>query len=186
MAWTSHTFAYGSVLTSTKMTQNFDNFTALAQGLTGAPALVGLRSVYYSTGAVATGGTIIPDDDTIPQNTEGDQYMSLSYTPALATSYLIITVFVNLTNSSLVTLTAALFRDSTADSIGTASLIQNADWHSVIAFSVKVPSNAASSTTFTVRAGGAASGTTTFNGQASARKYGGALVSSIEILEVAA
>lgn len=40
MAWTSLTFAFGSLLTSTKMTQMQDNFEAVAQGLSGAPALV--------------------------------------------------------------------------------------------------------------------------------------------------
>lgn len=40
MAWTSLTYAFESVLTSAKMTQNQDNFTALAQGLSGAPAIL--------------------------------------------------------------------------------------------------------------------------------------------------
>jgi hypothetical protein len=39
MAWTTITYSFGSVLTSTKMTQTQDNFTALAQGLTGAPKI---------------------------------------------------------------------------------------------------------------------------------------------------
>ena len=39
MAWTTLTYAYGSTLTSTKMTQNQDNFTAVAQGLSGAPKI---------------------------------------------------------------------------------------------------------------------------------------------------
>lgn len=39
MAWTNLVYAYASVLTSAKMTQNQDNFTALAQGLSGAPAI---------------------------------------------------------------------------------------------------------------------------------------------------
>jgi hypothetical protein len=39
MAWTALTFAYGSKLTSTKMTQLFDNFTAFANKDSGAPVL---------------------------------------------------------------------------------------------------------------------------------------------------
>jgi hypothetical protein len=62
MAWTSVTFSYGSVLTSTKMTQVQDNFTAVAQGLSGAPSIltaaIGTAAV---TGAklatTLTGGT---------------------------------------------------------------------------------------------------------------------------------
>lgn len=39
MAWTSLSYAFGSLLTSTKMTQLYDNITALANGDTGAPAI---------------------------------------------------------------------------------------------------------------------------------------------------
>lgn len=37
MVWTALTFAFGSVLTSTKMTQLYDNITAQANGDSGAP-----------------------------------------------------------------------------------------------------------------------------------------------------
>lgn len=40
MSWTALTYAFNSVLTSAKMTQNQANFTALAQGLSGAPAIL--------------------------------------------------------------------------------------------------------------------------------------------------
>jgi len=40
MTWTSLSFAYGSVLTSTKMTQLYDNLTALAKGHSGAPSII--------------------------------------------------------------------------------------------------------------------------------------------------
>jgi hypothetical protein len=40
-----------------------------------------LQVVNTTTGAVATGTTVMPFDDTIPQSGEGDQYMSLAITP---------------------------------------------------------------------------------------------------------
>lgn len=39
MAWTALTYAFESVLTSAKMTQNQDNFTAIAQANSGAPVV---------------------------------------------------------------------------------------------------------------------------------------------------
>src|SRR3990167_3046557 len=39
MTWTVLSYPFGSKLTSTKMTQNQDNFTALARGDSGAPSL---------------------------------------------------------------------------------------------------------------------------------------------------
>jgi len=40
--------------------------------------------VVFETGAVATGTTAMPSGDTIPTNAQGDQYMSLAYTPTNA------------------------------------------------------------------------------------------------------
>lgn len=40
MAWTNLTYAFESVLTSAKQTQLYDNLTAMAQGLTGAPKIL--------------------------------------------------------------------------------------------------------------------------------------------------
>ena len=39
MTWTNLSFAFGSLLTSTKMTQLYDNLTALANGDSGAPKI---------------------------------------------------------------------------------------------------------------------------------------------------
>lgn len=52
MAWTNLSFSYGSKLTSTQMTQMFDNFAALAAGSSGAPALV-VAEANISAAAVA-------------------------------------------------------------------------------------------------------------------------------------
>lgn len=52
MAWTALTFAYGSLLTSTKMTQLFDNFQAFADKDSGAPVLA---NDYIIAAMIATG-----------------------------------------------------------------------------------------------------------------------------------
>ncbi len=57
---------------------------------------VGVQQVVVTqTGAVASGTTVIPYDDTIPQNTEGDEYITRSITPKSATSKLVIDVVFN-------------------------------------------------------------------------------------------
>lgn len=58
MAWTTLSFAFGSVLTSTKMTQLQDNFTALATGLSGAPTISrpALKSTTSSGSVVVNSG----------------------------------------------------------------------------------------------------------------------------------
>lgn len=138
------------------------------------------------TGAVATGTTVIPFDDTIPQNTEGDQYMSLSITPKSATSQLKIDViWCGSHNSGVTTLTVALFQDSTANALAaTFNTIGGTNYLTVLPLSYVMTSGTTSATTFKVRAGGSAAGTTTFNGQNTARAYGGKLASCIVITEI--
>ncbi len=53
MAWTALSFAFGSKLTSLKMTQLFDNLTALANGDSGAPNVV-QAGLSTATGEVST------------------------------------------------------------------------------------------------------------------------------------
>ena len=47
MAWTTLTFAFSSLLTSTKMTQLQDNFTAVAQRLSGAPVVTDAKGASW-------------------------------------------------------------------------------------------------------------------------------------------
>ena len=144
-----------------------------------------LQVVNYQTGAVATGTTAIPFDDTIPQNTEGDEYMSLAITPKSATSKLLIQVTVQATCSVLSWVNAALFQDSTANALAAAFGFTDAaaSGHAV-EFTHYMTSGTTSSTTFKVRAGVNVAGTITFNGQYAVRKFGGVLASSITITEV--
>jgi len=145
-----------------------------------------LQMVSTQTGAVATGTTTVPADDTIPQNTEGDQYMSLAVTPQSATSKLIIRVTVNwslstLGNSAII----ALFQDSTANALATVAQTQYvAGSVNTTTFTHVMTSGTTSATTFKVRAGPVAAGTLTFNGQAAGRFFGGTYASGITIEEV--
>jgi hypothetical protein len=145
-----------------------------------------LQVVHYDNGASATGTTQITFDDTIPQNNEGDQFMSLAITPLSATSTLVIDVTYFASNGSSDWTTGALFRDSTASAIGAmSSYYDTGGTGHPTTFSVKAPSNATTATTFTVRIGGSTGGTITFNGQGGTRKLGGVMSSSIRITEIA-
>lgn len=140
-----------------------------------------------ATGALATGTTTIPFDDTIPQNTEGDQYLSKAYTPASVANVLRLTAHLQLTYSIPAWVTAALFQDSVASALvavmayvdlGTGGLWYRLE-HEMLAGTV-------ASTTFKARAGGNAAGTTNFNGQGGARIYGGVMNSFLTVEEIMA
>jgi len=147
-----------------------------------------VQIVNTQTGAVATGTTTIPIDDTIPQNTEGDQYLSLSITPKNTNNILVINIVINLANDNSTTywLVAALFQDTTANALAVANVGKTGSYENNVAktikFSYYMIAGTTSSTTFKVR-GGSSAGTTTFNGSGGARMFGGVFLSSITITE---
>jgi len=144
-----------------------------------------IQMVNTQTGTVATGSGTIPADNTIPQNTEGDQYMSLAITPTSASSILLIDIFAVAALANDTTLSAALFQDSTANALAsTISLIGGASGKVYsFGFRHKMTAGTTSATTFKVRIGGNAGGTT-FNGRNSGLDtHGGTLASSITITE---
>lgn len=145
-----------------------------------------IQVVKTQTGEVATGTTAIPQNDTIPQIGEGDEYMTVAITPTSSTNKLEIAVVVHITNSNAAQwLVAALFKDAVGDALAVAFIIaQNAGTLGNIKFTHSMTAGTTSSITFRVRCGGQTGATTTFNGAATARYYGGKIASSIIVKEI--
>ena len=144
-----------------------------------------LQVVNTQTGAVSTGTTTMPNDDTIPQNTEGDEYMTLAITPNATSNILKIQIVIHIAHTAVLPVSAALFQDSTAGALAASSLVSdNANQMYHLSFTHWMTAGTTSATTFKVRAGGNGAGTTTFNGASGARRYGGVLASSITITEI--
>lgn len=144
-----------------------------------------LQIVGNQTGAVATGTTQIPWDDTIPQNTEGDQYLTQAITPRSAVSKLKIDVILSIGNATVNQGTVALFQDSTASALAAVPVyLGTTSGQTFVSLTHYMTSGSTSSTTFNVRAGFQGAGTTTINGQGGARKFGGVAASSITITEI--
>jgi hypothetical protein len=146
-----------------------------------------VQVVNTETGAAATGTTILPYDDTIPQNDEGVEVMTRAITPTHASNTLIIRVDVCASHSvANEHLQAALFKDSTAAALAcmsteTSNLTSRMEY---IGFTHKMTAGGTSEITFKVRIGGTSSGTVQFNAEGSNRRYGGVLSSSITISEI--
>lgn len=142
--------------------------------------------VNVQDGAVATTTTVMPNDDTIPQNTEGGEFMTLAITPKNSANILYIDVVVNISCPTTNHVAAALFQDTTANALAAArSLPGTANHMHQIVFRHKMTAGTVNETTFKVRASGVDAGTYTFNGQSSGRIFGGVVASSITITEVA-
>lgn len=154
----------------------------------GSPGTTGTMAQIVNTivTAVSSGSTQIPYDDTIPQNTEGDQYMTLAITPLSTTNKLKIEVVLNFANSTgAATVSMALFQDATANALAAvAGANSSGGIPSQMILTYFMAAGTTSATTFKVRAGCAAAQTFTFNGSAAVRKFGGVIASSITITEI--
>lgn len=148
------------------------------------PAGTVVQVVNTQTGAVATGTTTIPVDDTIPQNTEGVEFMTLAVTPTSASNKLMIEVVAMIQCGGNGVNTGALFQDSTANAIAAINWGTGVTEHSTCVLRHYMTAGTTSPTTFKFRAGNSNAGTTTFNGGSSSREYGGVAASSITITEI--
>lgn len=138
-----------------------------------------------------TGTTTIPLDDTIPQNTEGDQVTTVSITPKYTTSRLVIRGWVHYANdtSAATREVLALFQDSTAGALAAGVKSRTSgenDLIQCVRVEHEMAAGTTSSTTFKIRVGASSASTTRINGEGGARILGGVLNSGIVIYEVKA
>ena len=146
-----------------------------------------VQVVNVMDGAVATGTTLQPKDDTIPQITEGNEFMTLAITPTSTTNKLLIQVVANLSHSTdTAWIIGALFQDSTAGALAVQGdfTAATAGVPRIITLNHYMTTGTISATTFKFRSGNDGAGTMTFNGQSGGRIFGGAYASSITITEI--
>jgi hypothetical protein len=155
-------------------------FTGDVTGASKIVQVVNTTDVVYSSGT-----TVMPWDDTIPQNTEGDEHMSLAITPTNSSNNLLIEVQVLGSTSSGTHYVAALFQDSTAGSLAAGWFTPvTTNTGGNVVFTHFMAAGTTSATTFKVRCGPSGAATFNFNGYAGARKLGSVGVSSITITEI--
>jgi Collagen triple helix repeat (20 copies) len=166
-----------------------------ATGLTGPQGLKGdtgsgaiLQSVTFPFASMLSFNSVISYNDNVPQNTSGYLVMTTPlFIPKIATSTLKIDIVCNGTlNAAGYSMIAALFRDSISASIGVGVQVSSANRGSGVVFSVSVPAGSISPTSFSIRAGSSESAVFTFNGSGGVRLFGGKLISTITVSEIAA
>ena len=144
-----------------------------------------VQVVTTQTGTVATGTTVVPNDDTIPQNTEGDEYITLAITPKSATNKLVVEVVCPMAISAA-TLHAigSIFQDSTAGALASVMyFIGSANTIEPFVVRHTMTAGTTSATTFKFRAGPESAATMTVNGISGARKLGGVSAATMTITE---
>ena len=155
---------------------------ALASGGSGTVAANSVvQVVNFTTGALQSGTTVLPADDTIPQITEGDEWFTLAITPKHADNKLLIQVVCNMGGDSALDAALALFQDTTANALAVSFWTSYTN-NRIFTINHFMTAGTTSATTFKVR-GGSNAGTTRLNGRGAARQYGGVASSGITITE---
>ncbi len=154
-----------------------------ATAITGSRQLA--QSVTFQTGASATGTTLIPLDNTIPQITEGDQYMALAFTPTNVLSTLEIEVIWVGSGNTAGMMIVALFQDAIANALAAVvqSFASGAGQMITAPLKYSMAAGTTSTITFRVRAGIHVAGTTYFNTSLGSAVLGGVVASRITIKE---
>lgn len=146
-----------------------------------------IQTVHTEENGYNTGSTVIPLDDTIPQNTEGNEFITASITPKNANHKLLIDVVIQL-SSDIATphhLIAALFKDSGADAlVAVSEFAQQANAMINMRIAFEIAAGGTSSITFKIRAGSESAGTVRINGRSGGREFGGVSGSYIRITEI--
>ena len=131
----------------------------------------------------ATGTTEMPQDTSIPENTEGDQYMSVAHTPKSVMNLLDIfhSGHYNKGTATTAHIGIALFQDSTVNALA-ATDFGTDDQASAYGCGIlfhRMRADTTSETTFKIRAGTNGAGTNSFN-----PSYGASSSSWITVKEI--
>lgn len=163
----------------TKPSDNSVDYNALAAG-----SVVGYGYKLDSVPASLGAGTF-PFDDSKPQSTEGNEVITLDYTPKLSGSLLLVEYTGYLSVSVATYLAIALFQDSGANAIKTISHTEDGSNNPEEAYLRHVVvASSTNQTTFKIRAGATTANTVFKNRRSSGQVYDGTLVTLFSVTEI--
>lgn len=146
-----------------------------------------IQSQGNASGAAATGTDLVPDDDTIPLESEGDVYLTQLFTPTSAANVLECAVQGYFSNTGGGQGVMSLYSDQDGSTNALASSRNQFNATSVLfgpwCILHRMLAAVTVETSFTMQFGSGTAGTNTFNGTSGSRKIGGALNSYIIIKE---
>ncbi|MBL8712262.1 MAG: hypothetical protein JNM12_05135 [Alphaproteobacteria bacterium] len=155
---------------------------ATARGDMPAGAVIQSVSATYASNADLS--TTIPNDDTIPQNTEGTEVVTVSITPTSASSTIEIEFRGMGAASGSANLVAALFKDSGANALAASTGIAGSvNLPGPIGIIYQESAGSTSARTYKIRVG-ANTGTCRLNGTTTGRLYGGTSAATLVVREI--
>ena len=143
-----------------------------------------LQVGHVHVGTVATGTTPMAFDTTIPQITEGNEFMSLSFTPKNASNILIIESAASVSTNINDYAGFALFQDTVTNALSSkASFVSPTHAIMPLMLQHRMVAGTTSAITFRIRVGAQLGNTTTFNGRVGGHVGGSVLSSYITVTE---
>lgn len=128
----------------------------------------------------------IPADDTIPQNSEGTQIISVSFTPKTTTNRLRLRFQGEASAAVAASVVAALFSSASASAIRSTFTNVSAGQGGTLVIEHEYVPATTSALTFSVRVGPVSATTVRMNGTSAARFFGGTMAATLVIEEIAA
>jgi hypothetical protein len=145
-----------------------------------------LQQVAATSSSRATTTGVTPIDDTIPQNTEGGEFLTCSITPSNTNNILLIEFNGQFeTNGNAYTI-VALHQDSAADAIAAVVEFMVSGDQAPVTLRHRMTAGTTSATTFKVRAGTNTGVTLAINSYVGSRVLGGVSSTIMTITEIAA
>lgn len=148
---------------------------------------IALQQVVSVVTTKITGSTTIPSDNTIPQNTEGNEIVTVSITPKLSSSKLHIhfTGSAN-QNTPNILFICALFIDNTANALCVnAAQPSGNNFVAPLTMQYQYTNTNTNAKTFKIRVGSNTAGTITVNGISGSDFFGGVWASTLTVTEYA-
>ena len=142
-----------------------------------------IQAVNSSSTSQFSTTTLLPQDDTIPQNTEGIETVTVAITPTSATNALHITCHAFGGHATSGGIALALFQDSTTNALNQSFAVNTNSAATTICIDHWMTAGTTSATTFKIRMGNGSSGTTKVNG-ATTRVGGGVATISLTVAEI--
>lgn len=145
-----------------------------------------LQQVVSTSSARTTTTAVTPIDDTIPQSTEGAEFMTVSITPSNANNLLLIEIDAQLeVTTANAYVIMALHKNSDADALAAVAEFIVSGAQAPITLRHRMTAGTTSSITFKMRAGTNTGSTLALNSFNGARVFGGVSASIMVITEIA-
>jgi len=174
-----HNFTSGTPAVASEINANFDALFTKVNELDGKV----VQNIFVTNNNYLSTAVAIPNNDSIPHNTQGVQVLTGSITPRKTTNLIVVSVIIPVASNGANHLTVALFKDADVNAIAATNVtLSSADYMLQETLEHKLVAGTTGAINFAVRVG-PNGGTLYVNGTSVGRRYGGALSAYLKITE---